>query len=140
MKQGLIFWIFAAVAIVAAFVVFPPMIWIQQPAGPSGNADNSAIQRTPVKILVNYGDHVDTLYANVTAGSNVFQIMQDHYNITYEDYPGMGVLITGINGIENSAEMFWMYNINGNMSAVGVSAYVPQAGDEIEFFYGPSQF
>ncbi|MBI3341961.1 DUF4430 domain-containing protein, partial [Candidatus Curtissbacteria bacterium] len=55
-------------------------------------------------------------------------------NLTYKDYGGdLGIYITAINGIEPTGNQYWQFNINGNSSEVGVSSYIVQDNDKIEF-------
>jgi hypothetical protein len=55
-------------------------------------------------------------------------------NIKFTDYGGsLGIFITGLYGVEPSGNSFWEFRINGNSSEVGVSTYIVQDNDDIEF-------
>jgi hypothetical protein len=57
-------------------------------------------------------------------------------NLTFEDFGGtLGIFITGFNGVEVEGNHFWEFKVNGEGSEVGVSSYVVQQGDMIEFVY-----
>jgi hypothetical protein len=61
-------------------------------------------------------------------------------NFTEKNYPGMGKLITAINGIKNNGEQNWIYYVNGVEANVGVSNYKINLGDVISWKYEKSNF
>ena len=57
-------------------------------------------------------------------------------NVTYKDYGGdLGILITGLYGVEAAGNHFWEFVVNGKSSEKGVSNYAVQDGDVLEFRY-----
>lgn len=55
-------------------------------------------------------------------------------NLQYTDYGGdLGIFITGINGIVPTGNQFWEFRVNGQSSLVGVSSYVVNNGDSLDF-------
>ena len=53
-------------------------------------------------------------------------------NIAYTQY-SFGVFVTGINGVNTSGNQFWEFKVNGQSSSVGVSDYICNNGDKLEF-------
>lgn len=55
-------------------------------------------------------------------------------NLQYTDYGGdLGIFITGINGVVPTGNQFWEFRVNGQSSLVGVSSYVCNNGDSLDF-------
>ena len=57
-------------------------------------------------------------------------------NLVFNDFGGdLGIFISGFNGVEAEGNHFWEFKVNGETAEVGVSKYVVQQGDVIEFVY-----
>ena len=56
-------------------------------------------------------------------------------NMSWTDYPGLGVLISAIDGIGGDPGAYWHLSVNNVSSDVGISARVLKDGDEIEWDY-----
>lgn len=60
--------------------------------------------------------------------------------LSTKEYPGMGVLVDGMNGKKNGTEKkYWQYKVNGVMPQVGADSYKLHDGDSIEWFFAGSQ-
>jgi hypothetical protein len=70
-----------------------------------------------------------TCEENIPEGSTVFDVMTA-CNIPFEEEGGF---VTSINGVSQdaTANMYWIYYVNGEMPAVGAGEYIVQDGDEI---------
>jgi len=69
---------------------------------------------------------------------NLFDLMLTHLNLTYENYSGLGHLITGIDGVisnRNLSNYFWIFYVNGERSNIGVDLFYPQDGDVVLWIY-----
>ena len=83
----------------------------------------------------------------IDAGATAYDAMgmlaaQKKVSFSAKEYPGMGYLIEEINGQknDNAAGMYWIYYINGESATTGVSGYILQNGDKIEWKYEKSKF
>jgi hypothetical protein len=57
-------------------------------------------------------------------------------NLTFMDFGGdLGIFISGFNGVNAEGNHFWEFKINGEGAETGVSKYVVQQGDVLEFVY-----
>lgn len=57
-------------------------------------------------------------------------------NLKYEDFGGdLGIFISGFNGVDAEGNHFWEFKLNGETAEAGVSKYMVQQGDVIEFVY-----
>jgi uncharacterized protein DUF4430 len=56
-------------------------------------------------------------------------------NVSTQEFSGLGLFITGFNGVEVEGNHFWEFKVNGEGSEVGVSQYEVKQGDVIEFVY-----
>jgi hypothetical protein len=55
-------------------------------------------------------------------------------NLQYTDYGGdLGIFITSFNGIAASSNQYYEFRVNGASSSVGVSSYICNVGDVLEF-------
>ncbi|MBU2542625.1 DUF4430 domain-containing protein [Patescibacteria group bacterium] len=78
-------------------------------------------------------------------GTTVFELMQTltamsikPFSFSGKDYgTGMGYFVTEINGTKNDpqAGKYWIYYINGESAKVGISNYIINKGDVIEWKY-----
>lgn len=89
----------------------------------------------PVKLIINYSDFSQVFETKVLENSTVFDLLKNYTQLDYTDYPGVGVFINRINNLSNSQEKFWMFYVDGNLSGVGVSAYVINKSIVIEMRY-----
>ncbi len=78
----------------------------------------------------------------VSEGSTVYELikfLQDSRDFSFrgKQFPGLGFFVEEINGLaQNSRErMYWIYYINGETASVGVSQYIIQPNDIIEWRY-----
>jgi hypothetical protein len=73
----------------------------------------------------------------VAAESTAWQAVQAALggeNLKFIDYGGnLGIFITGLFGVAPAGNAYWQFNVNGKSSDVGVSSYIVQDGDIIEF-------
>lgn len=99
------------------------------------NQPNIGSNQIPVKLIVNYSGYSQTFDVNVSENTTAFDLLKGHVKIAYKDYPGMGVFINSIENVSNSQDNYWMFYVDGNLSGVGVSAYVINQSTVIEMRY-----
>ena len=74
-----------------------------------------------------------TVYKNQTAWDVITNAIGTE-NLQYTDYGGdLGIFITGINGVVPLENQFWEFRVNGQSASQGVSTYICQSGDTLEF-------
>ena len=86
-----------------------------------------------------------TVVIESVINSTLFQAMNSSLNLTFKDFYSLGVLITGINSIENSGVNAWTFEYfvqeQGWVSSpVGVSFYTLSSFSVIKWTYGPALF
>ena len=65
---------------------------------------------------------------------NNLKDIDSNFYFDYKEYPGIGVMITSINGYTpDSNKAFWKFEVNGNDAQVGVSDYRVKQGDVLKF-------
>jgi hypothetical protein len=78
--------------------------------------------------------------AQVGEGDSVYKIMENlqknkenNFSFNYKEYPALGVFIDEINGIKGGNGKYWIYYVNGKESSVGVSNYILDENDIINW-------
>lgn len=76
-----------------------------------------------------------TLSLQVTEGSllAILTLAKEHGEIAFsgKDYPGLGFFVTELGSLKEGNGKHLMYSINGKEASVGVSLYIPKAGDSV---------
>jgi len=100
-------------------------------------------QTIPVTFIISN----QTYKTNILPNTNVYQAMQQlqtENKITFsgKNYAGMGFFVDTINKIENinKTNQYWIYYINGKSANVGISNYIINSKDIIEWKYEKSKF
>lgn len=74
----------------------------------------------------------------IIPGQNLYEILQNKQNkeLIYfdgKDYPGLGFFVTKIGTLESINGKYLFYYVNGVEALKGISSYIPQAGDMVEW-------
>lgn len=106
------------------------------------------IQKTPhevTKLIVNGETYTDIFIEN----TSVYKFMQNlsvistkYFHFETKEYAGIGKFVQSINGLkeETRNKMYWIYYINGQTAQIGITDYIIQQGDVIEWKYEKSKF
>jgi hypothetical protein len=92
-----------------------------------------------IEIKIDYAgqEENDTYNVTVEEGTHAWDAIKEAIgieNLQYTDYGGdMGIFITGFNGIAAAPNQFYEFKVNGASSSVGVSSYICNNGDKLEF-------
>lgn len=82
---------------------------------------------------------VQNYQITMPSGSTVLQAMENikpeqGFTFTAKNSAG-GKMIESINGLNNDAKNFWLYEVNGKSATVGAEEYVLQNGDEVNWTF-----
>lgn len=64
--------------------------------------------------------------------SSLFVQTKSHFKLEY-DSQSMGVFVKSIEGVANTKTSYWLYFVNGKPVPKAADAFVPSAGDTIEW-------
>lgn len=68
-------------------------------------------------------------------------VIDPEMQLTTEYYEGLGMLVTGMYGLENGADgNYWQYEVNGVMPQIGAGAYALTASDTVQWNFTESQY
>ncbi|MBI2436323.1 MAG: DUF4430 domain-containing protein [Candidatus Magasanikbacteria bacterium] len=82
-------------------------------------------------------------------GKTIYEFMKilalspiKYFNFSTKEYGGIGHFVQEINGLEENVKdkMYWIYYINGQPAQIGISDYIIQQGDIIEWKYEKAKF
>ncbi|MBP7805091.1 MAG: DUF4430 domain-containing protein [Candidatus Pacebacteria bacterium] len=79
-------------------------------------------------LIVLEGEGNRTLYAYLEEANGEGKI-----NFTAKEYMGLGFFVTEIGELQEGGGKHLLYYINGNEASVGVSTYLPQNGDHVDW-------
>ena len=110
------------------------------------NAPTEDVQET-----INISLSIEDIYVNksisVAVGDTAYEVLQaldeedPELLLVAKEYPGLGILIEGINGkINGEDDKYWQYFVNGTMPQVGADKLELKDGDVVEWRYEVSQF
>ena len=64
----------------------------------------------------------------------VFGLLKDGHEVEYKSSV-MGIFVTAIDSIENSAGSFWIYSVNDSVPQVACDKYVTKNGDVVKWHF-----
>jgi len=88
----------------------------------------------PVKLIINYSDHVQTFDVAVPENTSAFDLLKQYALLDYTT-SAFGAFINSINNVSNAGDKYWMFYINGKQAEVGVSSYFINDSVIIEMRY-----
>ncbi len=118
-------------------------------------SDSPATDRTPdtqieetINLNIDFGEGDSRIFSDIEfqSGDSLFDVFsallgENRIELDYQDYgPDMGVFINSIDGVGgDDSGRWWQYWVNDRYSRVGVSQYVIQPEDFIEFKFTDSE-
>lgn len=139
---GLILLIVAAV--LSTFFLVPES---PKPTEVNPSATAPAEEKINVTFKIVAPEKTQELTVAVSPKSTVYDAMEvlnqeKKLVVVFKTFAGMGAMVETIDGVANdtAANKFWLYYINGQSAQVGISSYVLQPKDVIEWKYEVSQF
>lgn len=88
-----------------------------------------------VQVSIDYGENEETFDVEIGPRESALDVLVRVATVDYKTEGAMGAFITGINGVNQDGNHFWLYFVNGEMSDVACSHYHPVDGDVITFRY-----
>jgi len=77
-----------------------------------------------------------TTSENLTiSNSTALQILEHSHAVESVAYPAIGKFVKCIDRVCSDSSYFWAFYINGNLSSIAASSYIPRKGDILEFKY-----
>ncbi|MBN2066989.1 MAG: DUF4430 domain-containing protein [Candidatus Diapherotrites archaeon] len=70
---------------------------------------------------------------SVAKGANALDEMKKIADVKTTSYPGIGAIVTSINGISPGENQFWALYVNNEMSPVGISSITLDQDMEVKF-------
>ena len=64
----------------------------------------------------------------------VFDLLKDGHEVEYKSSV-MGIFVTAIDSIENSARAYWIYSVNDSVPQVACDKYVTKNGDVVKWHF-----
>jgi len=87
-----------------------------------------------VQVDIDNGVNTTTHIVTLNPKESAFDALKRVAVVDYRIY-ATGIFITGINGIMQDENHYWLYFVNGKMPEVGCDFYYPKDGDVITFRY-----
>lgn len=89
-----------------------------------------------VTVIINNGSAAQGSVINVASGTTAFDAFKQVANLSVKQY-SFGVLVTGINGLEQdvASNKYWQYYVNGVLAPVGVDSLRLNESCTLEFRY-----
>lgn len=93
-------------------------------------------------LLIDYGETESPVFEhaliNETTAFSILKDTLDKEDIPYETQQyDFGIFVQSINGFESTADMAWIYFVNGESGNVAADQYTLENGDEVEWRYVP---
>jgi len=95
-----------------------------------------------VDLYINYGNGTVEFHRVSLLNATAFNaLLEAGAEVEYKVYPGMGVLVTSINGVRNNetiANHWWLYYVNGALAPLASDKYYLSPGDVVTWNYTTS--
>ncbi len=148
-KNNLIITSLVAIAILASIWIFisnNAVIDNSLPENKTSQQNNdfnnqaSTPQEGVVTLLINFGeqgtfDFQTKHQKGQTALSLLIEAAQERGVMVETTEYDFGIMVDSINDMESSAEIAWIYYVNGESANIGAAAYETKPGDVIEWKY-----
>lgn len=117
----LILWLIGLIILWVIFVSVVPENYKPEPTGQEA--------QVTFKIFV----EETQITEKTTEGTNAFDAMQEVFEISYQDYGSLGVMIETIDGISPGQGNFWKLFVNGQEAQLGISNITLEENMTIEW-------
>lgn len=105
----------------------------------STTTNTTTTQEISTSLQIDKGDGSAVRVYTVTLASGtsaLYQLLEaaqtQNFTVATKD-SSLGAYVNGIDGVEGSANSFWLFSVNGTPSEVGAGAYELKEGDVVEW-------
>jgi len=99
------------------------------------STEEKQAEKVRVEIKIDFGTSEKNEVIEVQNGTTVFEALGEVVTVDYEEYAGMGKIITSINGITMNDTYSWLYFVNDEIAMVSVDNYLLTEDSSISFKY-----
>ncbi|MBI2617704.1 DUF4430 domain-containing protein [Candidatus Gottesmanbacteria bacterium] len=117
--------------IILAVFVLPKNGWFDVEKENTGKAVQ--VEKKHITMVIDFGDRVRS-YTGVEA-STVFEGLKNIYPEVEVKTYDFGMLVTKIEGKQNSPTHAWLYWVNGKEATLSADMYITEDGDMVEWKY-----
>ncbi len=105
-------------------------------AGCGQQAEDQSQQKSSSVEDIPRGTYVDSVVIELAGidSQTVFDLLKDGHEVAYKS-SAMGVFVTAIDSIENSASAYWIYSVNDSVPQVACDKYVTKSGDVVKWHF-----
>ena len=95
-----------------------------------------SIDQVTISVTAN-GEKLSTAEAPFQEGDTLLEVMEDNFAIETAD-SDYGAFITSIEDYaqDDSQNLNWLFDVNGEMATVGASEYILEEDDQIDWYLG----
>ena len=95
-----------------------------------------SIDQVTISVTAN-GEKLSTAEAPFQEGDTLLEVMEDNFAIETAD-SDYGAFITSIEDYaqDDSQNLYWLFDVNGEMATVGASEYILEEDDKIDWYLG----
>ena len=87
--------------------------------------DSTALSPPPDSVIIEFAG---------ADSQTVFDLLKDSHEVEYKSSV-MGIFVTAIDLIENSAGAYWIYSVNDSVPQVACDKYVTKNGDVVKWHF-----
>lgn len=98
-----------------------------------------SIEKIRVVARIDFGTSEKTKTVDVQNGTTVFDVLNSTATVKYNEYAGMGKMITSIDGIAQNSSYSWMYFVDDKIAPVSSDKYVLTKDSSFAFKYMSSE-
>jgi len=95
-----------------------------------------SIDQVTISVTAN-GEKLSTAEVPFQEGDTLLEVMEDNFAIETAD-SDYGAFITSIEDYaqDDSQNLYWLFDVNGEMATVGASEYILEEDDQIDWYLG----
>ncbi len=103
----------------------------------AGGIQRGGVAGTISIVVKNEVDNVMFVNENVdfSIGETVFDVLDKVADVEYKFYPGIGIFVTSIGGVNQTGTTWWLYYVNGQLGGIAADRYGIMDGDNILWNY-----
>ena len=92
-------------------------------------------EKIRVNTTINFGTSEKTKTVEIQNGTTVFDVLNNIATVKYQEYAGMGKMVTSIDGFEQNSSYSWMYFVDDKLASVAADKYALTKDSSFIFKY-----